>query len=173
VEDDPRAQYPNRFKINMLEAPAKEPAWFCYGCVCLPCSQYQLRQMALGEDWPKQYKCCQGYLDCCYFRKCVQAGRPADQPGMDGDCPEICLCLEVWFCAGCAVSATRFYVLDKYNIIPDPVDNKIIRFNNCLQCLSCIITLLSFFIDGLDNAADIIQLIAKFVFHVTAGCMVS
>jgi len=127
--------------------------------------------MALGEDWPKGYLCCQGYFDCCGFRRCLSAGRDENQ-SMDRDCPEFCLCLEVFCCASCAVSATRFYVLDKYNIIPDPVDNKIIRFNNCLQCLSCIISIAAIFVDGLDNAEDIIQLIAKFVFHVTAGCMV-
>ncbi len=46
-------------------------------------------------------------------------------------------------------------------------------FNNCLQCLSCIFSILAIFIDGLDNAADIIQIIARLVYHITAGCMVS
>lgn len=46
--------------------------------------------------------------------------------GIDRDCPEFCLCMESFFCNSCAVSASRFYVMDKYNIVPDPMDNKII-----------------------------------------------
>lgn len=163
VEDDARQQYSNKFKVNMLEAPSNEPMWFLYGCVCMPCSQYQLRVMSLGEDWPKNYSCCQGYLSCC-------GKSPAGNCG-EQSMPEVCLCCEVWCCAGCAVSATRMHVLDKYNIVPDPMDNKIMRFNNCIQLLTCVVTLLSIFIDGLDQAADIMQLIAKLVFHLTVGCM--
>jgi len=170
IENDPRANFPNKFKIGMLEAPAKDPVWFCYGCLCMPCAQYQLRTMSLGADWPKGYQCCQGYFDCCCFKKCMSMGR-GENEGVDRDCPELCLCVEVFLCPSCAVSATRFYVLDKYNIVPDPMDNKIIHFNNCLQCLSCIISIAALFIDGLDEAADIIQYIANLVFHITSGCM--
>ena len=85
--------------------------------------------------------------------------------------PELCLCFEVCCCPGCSVSATRFYVMDRYNIVPDPMDNKIVRFNNCIQCLACILDLLSIFIDGLDDAAVIVDHIAKLVFHLTVGCM--
>jgi len=62
-------------------------------------------------------------------------------------------------------------MMDKYNLVPDPMDNKIIRFNNCMQCLACIVGLLAIFIDGLDQADLIINQIAQFVFHLTVGCM--
>lgn len=147
----------------MLEAPVKYPLWFCYGCLCLCCSQYQLRVMVLGEDWPKGYTCCQSYLSCA----CIQGGKMGEQSA-----PECCLCLEVVCCPGCAVSASRMLIMDKYNIVPDPMDNKIIRFSNCLQCLSCIIQITNLFVD-LGPADEIIYVISQVVFYVTAGCMTS
>lgn len=62
-------------------------------------------------------------------------------------------------------------MLDKYNIVPDEMDNKIMRFNNCVQILTCFISILAIFVDGLNEAADTLQLIAKLVFHLTVGCM--
>lgn len=41
-----------------------------------------------------------------------------------------------------------------------------------MQCLACVISIAAIFIDGLDNAADIIRFIANLVFQITAGCMV-
>jgi hypothetical protein len=65
------------------------------------------------------------------------------------------------------------HIMDKYNIVPDPCDNKILRFNNCLQCLSCIVSLLAICIEELREASDIIRFIAHLVFYITSGCMVS
>jgi hypothetical protein len=63
------------------------------------------------------------------------------------------------------------YVLDKFNIVPDPMDNKIMRFNNCVQLLACVIDILAIFISELREASDILNMIAQLVFHLTVGCM--
>ena len=61
--------------------------------------------------------------------------------------------------------------MDMYQVHPDPWDNRIIRFNNFIQLLSCICSLLAICIDGLEQAAEILRLIAQIVFYTTAGCM--
>lgn len=112
IDGDPRAQYTQKFKKNMLEAPSAEPMWFLYGCcpISMCCAQYSLRQGILGSDWPREYKCCQAYFNCpC----CCKAGSCGES-----SCPELCLCLETLFCYSCALSANRALIMDKYNIIP-------------------------------------------------------
>jgi hypothetical protein len=104
----------------------KEPAWFCYGCMCPCCSAIHLRTLTLGPEWQKNYICCQGYFQCCCFPKGCGMGK-AEGNGLDKNCPELCLCLEAWLCTSCAISANRFLLMDKYNIVPDPMDNKIIQ----------------------------------------------
>ena len=74
------------------------------------------------------YVCCQGYYDRC----CFKAGGIGDQGN------PCCLALEGCCCISCSLSATRMYVMDKYDLQSDPCDRRIIRFNNCIQCLACI-----------------------------------
>jgi hypothetical protein len=52
---------------------------------------------------------------------------------MKQKCPQFCLCLESTLCCGPAVSSTRAYVMDEYQLRPDPCDNQLVRFSNCLQ----------------------------------------
>lgn len=153
---------PNQFQIGMMEAPCKNPLWCLYGGICCPCAQFQVRKRAL-EGHMENYVCCQGYFPgCCCFK-----------PGQCGekDHPSCCLCLEAFCCLSCAVSSSRMYVMDKYRVMPDPWDNRIIRFNNFLQLLSCICDLAAICIDELREFARILDLIAEIVFYTTVGCM--
>ena len=87
------------------------------------CTQYMLRKKVLDNDMSR-YTCGQGYFDCLCFR----AGSCGEQY-----CPHVCLFLEGCFCNCIAVSATRIYLMDKYNLRSDPCDYRLIRINNCLQ----------------------------------------
>jgi hypothetical protein len=49
------------------------------------------------------------------------------------DCPYFCMFCEAACLPGCAVTATRFVLMDHYAILPDECDNRVIRFNNCIQ----------------------------------------
>ena len=111
--------------------------FFCLsGFCCHCCSQYYLRNKALGGDMSR-YVCCQGYMN----NPCFQGGSCGE-----GSCPEVCLCMESFLCFSCAVSSTRAYVMDTRNITPDPCDNRIIRFNNCIQLLSCVFDIIGIFV---------------------------
>jgi len=124
-------------------------------------NRYDLRKKALGGSL-EEYTCCQGYI----WPMSSRAGQCGEKSS-----PECCLCLEACFCAGCSMSATRFLVMDAKNIKSDPCDNRIIRFNNWLQLISCVCQILALFDETFRDAADIIRLIAELVFCITMGCM--
>lgn len=162
-------QNPNIWQVNMCDAccsegPCGSPCWWGLG-QCIPftciCTQFCLRRKVLDYDMSK-YVCCQGYFNCC----CLKAGNCCEK-----QCPYPCLCLEATFCNSCAVSASRIYVMDKYQLSSDPCDYRIIAFSNCMQLLACICNILAIFIDELREVACIIDRIADFVYHVVSGCM--
>ena len=139
----------------MLSAPAEEPLW-CIGAMCCsPCAQYKLRTWVLEDDMAA-YRCCQGYFDC---PPCFEAGRCGDEGNV------CCLCIEVVCCPGFAVQASRFHVMDTRNIMPSETDNKLMRFNNALQCLAFICTV--FDCDG----AEAVRIAADLFFTALVGCM--
>jgi len=182
MESDPRKDYHNKFKLTMLEAPGMNMTWFCYACI--PCTficaflgpawkkprgahahkgaHYQLRQQALGPDWPSKYTCCQGYVRC---GRCFQPGSCGEQ-----SMPEVCLCAEVICCGGTAMLATRQYVMDKYNIVPDPFDNKVLRCMIITQYIACILDIIAIFVSEAREASYIVNAIANAIFYLTSGC---
>jgi len=109
-----------------------------------------------------RYICCQGYFNCA----CFEAGKCGEP-----SCPEFCLALEACCCLGPSMSASRMFMMDMYELQSDPMDNRIVRFNNCLQVLSCICHILAMFDRNLGELAGIIDWIAKIVFYCTIGCM--
>lgn len=132
----------------------------CVACIC-PCFvNCYLRHKALDGNIDN-YICCQGYYDCM----CFKAGSIGDQGNW------ACLLCEGCCCDSCAVSSTRMYVMDKYNISSDPCDRRIIRFNNFIQLLSCICNILAIFIPELRDCALILSYIADIVYAITAACM--
>jgi hypothetical protein len=55
------------------------------------------------------------------------------------------------------------FVMDTRDIVPDPCDNRIIRFSNCMQCLSSILNCLAMCIEQLRDVAEIVDLIAGLI----------
>lgn len=108
------------------------------------------------------YICCQGYVNICGFR----AGTVGEER-----CPSFCLCVEACCCNGCAVSASRIYVMDKYQLSSDPCDYRLIRINNCIQAVACICDIAALFDSNLRHASRIADLIADVIFHTVSGCM--
>jgi len=162
IDGDPRAMYGNNWQTGMMEAPCKDPMCFCLGmlpCI-MPCVQYKLREKALNGDI-SNYKCCQGYYD----NRCFKAGKYGDTGSA------FCMCIEACCCTECMVSSSRMLVMDSLDIMPDPCDNRIIRFNNCLQLLSCVCWIASMIEPSFRDLAAILDLIADIVFMLTVGCM--
>merc|ERR1712028_251450 len=83
----------------------------------------------------------------------------------------MCMCIEACCCMECMVSSTRMLVMDSLDITPDPCDNRIIRFNNCLQLVSCVCNILAMFEPSFRDLAALLDLIADCVFMATVGCM--
>ena len=157
------------FQRSMLGAPLYS-CWsfiWCMGqCIPYTCgiTQYALRRKALNYNM-KKYTCCQGYYDgfCCGL---IQSNQLGEQ-----NCPDLCAFVEGCFCNSCAVSATRLYVIEKYNLRTDPCDNRIIFLNNAIQMLACIFDILAIWIDDLRHARLILDHIADIVYHITSGMM--
>lgn len=125
------------------------------------CTQCCLRKKILHNDMTK-YTCFQGYLDFC----CLKAGSCGEE-----SCPDFCLCLESFCCNCMAVSASRMYVMEKYDLTADPCDYRLIRLNNFLQCLACICYVLSIILPELRDLARLVSCIADLVYALVSGCM--
>ena len=165
VEDDKRGGRANTWDTSLCKAPCADPC-YCIGGVCpisCCCIHYSLRKSALHDDMTK-YMCCQGYFDCC----CLKAGNCNES-----SCPEFCLCLEIGCCCECAVQATRMYVMDERQLQPDPCDNRLIRFNNCMQITACICYIVGCVtgIEIIQDAAWFIDRIADAITCTILGCM--
>lgn len=144
----------------MKDAPCKDPGFCAISFLCPCCINCYLRKKALDGNMDN-YACCQGYYDCMCFKAggCGDQGNPA------------CLCLESFCCYSCAVSSTRMYTMDRFDISSDPCDRRIIRFNNFMQLLSCICDIIAIFEPSFRDLAQIIRFIAELVYWVTAACM--
>ena len=51
------------------------------------------------------------------------------------------------------MSASRNYVMEKYDLSSDPCDYRLIRINNCLQMLACVCNILAIFIAEIRELA--------------------
>jgi len=165
VEDDPRGAFPNTFETSFLNAPCKAPGSFCVAMLCTPCMAYHLRIKALelvhpDDPWQEHYECGQGCSICC-----LKSGTHEKM------CPDLCICCEVYCCIGVAISGTRNYLMDSFEIQSDPCDNRLIRFNNCLQMFACICSILSIVDPSFRDLAQILDLIADTVFCIISSCM--
>lgn len=102
---------------------------------------------------------------------------PIDNPffraGTCGEqsCPTLCLALESFCCLGISMSSSRIYVMDMFDLRPDPCDNRIVRFTNCLMCFACILDVIAIFVPCCRDTAHHIQTLANMVFYTTIGCM--
>jgi hypothetical protein len=87
----------------------------------------------------------EGYFNVCC---CFSAGSCGEQ-----NCPDLCNFLEGCFCNCIAVSASRTYVMEKYDLSSDACDYRLIRLNNMLQVLACVCSILAIFIQELRDIA--------------------
>ena len=85
-----------------------------------------------------RYSCCQGYICPSCTSACPREPAP------------LCLCLESCLCEGLAISATRIYLQFEREIVTDPCDNRLIRFNNFMQILRCICHILAAIDDNFE-----------------------
>eukprot|EP00658_Telonema_sp_P-2_P035606 TRINITY_DN2585_c0_g1_i16.p1 TRINITY_DN2585_c0_g1~~TRINITY_DN2585_c0_g1_i16.p1 ORF type:complete len:218 (+),score=29.83 TRINITY_DN2585_c0_g1_i16:184-837(+) len=148
----------------MKEAPCEN--YGCFYLTCITCSygtNWCLRRQVLEKDWSRYY-CCQGLSPCCQEQ--LDNVTPADPNGR-----ACCAWCECCVCPGLAIAATRSHLMIEYGLTPDPSDNQIIRFNNCIQMLACICEICAMFNPDLREAADCIHCIAQIVFCCMAGCM--
>jgi hypothetical protein len=63
------------------------------------------------------------------------------------------------------------FVADMYDIRPDPMDNRLIRFTNCLSLLSCVCDVAAIFDENLRHLARLIHVTAELVFYTVIGCV--
>lgn len=103
----------------------------------------------------------EGYYNCC--DSACSCG--------EQNCPSLCLCIESFLCNSCAVSASRMYVMERYELQSDPCDYRLIRINNCIQILACVCNVLAIFIDALRPLANLLNYFADLMYHCISGCM--
>lgn len=161
IEGDEKASRPNRFQISLMDGCFQHQPWCCLTYLCAPCSAYYTRYRVLDGDMTK-YTCCQGYIRCA----CFQPGEMGEQ-----NCPQFCLGLESCCCLGLSMSTSRLSVMDRYDLRPDPCDNRLIRFSNCMQVLTCVCDILAMFNRDLRHAAHLTHMAADLIFYSLMGCM--
>lgn len=152
---------PNTFQISMMDGITQNQPVCCLTYFLPCCSAYYTRYRVLDSNMSR-YTCCQGYLD----NPCFRAGSCGEQ-----SCPEFCLVCETVWCLGPSMSTSRMFVMDQYDLKPDPCDNQVVRMTNCLLMLSCVCDILSIFMRELRHLAHILHHIANCAFYSTIGCM--
>jgi hypothetical protein len=120
---------------------------------------YYLRYRALYERMDN-YTCCSGYLPCS--GKCGEAS-----------CPQCCLCTESTICFPTSVIVTRFMIQDDLLIQNSKCDNCLMAFTFCMQQLACICTIIAMLTndDSIDQAANMVDIIADVVWCSVCACM--
>jgi len=168
------------WQVSMCDSFCKDPCCCLAGMIFSCPTQCYLRHKVLKAygEWPQGYTCCQSYFGCCCISnetigKACCGILPAESEGL-ACC---CLCLESWLCCHVAIQGTRFWVMDRKQLMPDPCDNRIIAFSNCLQCLACIFEIIACIVSlvggpsEIRDVARIIRLIADLVVLMVIGCM--
>jgi len=153
----------NTFALSMADAYKSQPTC-CLACLC-PCYYaYTTRTTILTQhnEWPHNYSFFQGYGFCCGCEPCPNS-------------PEMSLCLESVCCTGLSISASRIYMMEKYDIHPDPMDYQIIRCENCIVSIDVLLQCLvgCFRIKELRHLEHIFNELTRWVFACVAGCMVA
>ena len=134
------------FQISLLEGLYKNQPVCCCTYLLPCCAAYYTRHRVLDGDMSR-YVCCQGYFDNFCFR--------SGSTCREKDCPHFCLGCESLCCVGPSMSSSRIFVSDMYDLRPDPTDNRMIRFTNCLQLLSCVCDVAAIFDENLRHLVSI------------------
>ncbi|XP_028119139.1 uncharacterized protein LOC114316655 [Camellia sinensis] len=154
-----RQNYRNLWHTDLMRSITADPAYCCFSALCAPCVSYMLRKRALYGDMSR-YTCCGGYMPC--------SGRCGES-----QCPELCLCTEVFLCFANSVASTRFMLQDEFNIQTTQCDNCIIGFMFCLQQLACIFSIVACVtgMEELQEASQILSCLADMVYCTVCACM--
>ena len=156
------------WKLRMGDACHKRLCAFSYGC-CLPCCAVcdtrlaTLRTINNSESGLPHYECFQGYY--LYCESCCRPCRDMSKGSL------FCLTCESFCCPSFSISATRMLIQDAYHIRSDPCDNRILRFNNCVQCLACVCDILAIFNKDFRGCSQLLDCVACTVWHSVLGCM--
>ncbi|GMH17266.1 hypothetical protein Nepgr_019107 [Nepenthes gracilis] len=154
-----RQNYRNVWHVDLIGATGADTLYCCFAMWCAPCASYLLRKRALYNDLTR-YTCCAGYMPC--------SGRCGES-----NCPELCLCTEVFCCFANSVASTRFLLQDEFNLQTTQCDNCIIGFMFCLQQLACIFSLIACLTgnEEISDAADCLNCMANSVYCTVCACM--
>lgn len=157
-----------KFQTDMMNAPCVDCPNSCFWCFgqfvpfTMGITQYCLRKKVLEDDM-KKYSCFQGYYTICC---CIKAGSCNED-----SCPDLCAFFEGCCCNCVAISASRAYTMEKYNLMSDPCDYRLIRINNCLQLLSFVCDILAIINGSFREIARLVDTIADLFYHTISGCM--
>ncbi|XP_038875430.1 uncharacterized protein LOC120067891 isoform X1 [Benincasa hispida] len=154
-----RQNYRNFWHTDLTGTIAAHPPYCCFSIFCGPCVSYLLRKRALYDDMSR-YTCCGGYMPCS--GKCGES-----------QCPEACLCTEVFCCFANSVASTRFMLQDEFNIQTTECDNCIIGFMLCLSQLACICSIIACLLgsEELQEASDMVSCLSNLVYCTVCACM--
>ncbi|CAN1308990.1 hypothetical protein LINPERPRIM_LOCUS27544 [Linum perenne] len=154
-----RQNYRNLWHTDLLGAVGADAPFCCFATACGPCASYILRKRALYNDLSR-YTCCAGYMPCS--GSCGES-----------NCPEFCLCSEVFCCFSNSVASTRFLLQDEFNIQTTACDNCMIGFMFCLQQLACICSCVACLtgIDEIADLADLLTCLSDIVFCSVCPCL--
>lgn len=154
-----RQNNPNVWHTDLMGTMVADTPYCCFAALCGPCVSYLLRKRALYDDMSR-YVCCAGYMPC--------SGRCGES-----QCPELCLCTEVFCCFGNSVASTRFMLQDQFNLQTTRCDNCIIGFMFCLQQLACIFSILACLTgnEELQEASQCLNCLSDLTYCTVCACM--
>ncbi|OAY62262.1 uncharacterized protein LOC110629852 [Manihot esculenta] len=154
-----RQSYVNVWHTDLMNTVVDDTPYCCFALICGPCASYMLRRRALYNDMSR-YLCCAGYVPC--------SGKCGEK-----NCPELCLCTEVFCCFANSVASTRFLLQDEFNIQTTQCDNCIIGFMICLQQVACICSLVACITgsDEIGDLADLLTCLSDLVFCSVCPCL--
>ncbi|GLI59287.1 hypothetical protein VaNZ11_001140 [Volvox africanus] len=152
-----RLAYQRHWQIELFKTCYKKPGYCCFALWCPYCASYGLRKQALHGDLSR-YICCNGNCPC--------SGRLNES-----SCPEFCLCLETWCCFAQSVATTRWMIQDELQVETTKCDKCIIGTMIFLQYLRCVCDILACFFSELQDAAQIVDLLADFTWCTVCACM--
>ncbi|KAK7307867.1 hypothetical protein VNO77_41294 [Canavalia gladiata] len=154
-----RQNYRNLWHADLLSTIQADTPYCCFALWCAPCVSYMLRKRALYNDLSR-YTCCAGYMPC--------SGHCGES-----ECPELCLCAEVFCCFGNSVASTRFLLQDEFNIQTTQCDNCIIGFMLCLRQFACIFSIVALIVGSSEirEASQWLSCIAETVYCSVCACM--
>eukprot|EP00127_Corallochytrium_limacisporum_P005948 Clim_evm25s215 gene=Clim_evmTU25s215 len=148
----------NTWDVNLCETCVKVPAYWCcsfWTPCCFVCRQ-RIRILGGPNVWRDNYVCCGGICGNC----CKACGN------LDKKCPDVCLCIESFFCFWFATSGNRFLLQSTYKIRNTPLENCLLIFACICSWVRCIA---SFFIDLPQELEFLIDIL----YAMLASCMLS